>query len=146
MKRSAAATAGNYSWTPQRRSAVYCSPSCGGECQWSAFQSALKFAKELCKRLGPGWEPDVRENLGWYCAVRFPGEGAGRDTLLRMSVDASSAYRAKSLGVVIGYSIGLGSRWTRGKTPEAAVKAARAWLKEEQAKLVTLGDALKEFR
>lgn len=36
-----------------------------------AYQAAVRKAKTLAKRCGPGWEPWVWENLGWhFCAVR----------------------------------------------------------------------------
>jgi len=57
------------SWTPRRRGDIYCAPACGGGCTHAAFLKAHADAKRLCKRLGPGWEADVYENLGWHYSV-----------------------------------------------------------------------------
>lgn len=53
-------------WTAVRRGRIYCSPLCGGGCTLAAFNRANKEAGALAKRLGPGWKPEVWENLGWH--------------------------------------------------------------------------------
>lgn len=68
---------------PVRIGAIYCSPWCGCECRWTAYERANENAAAMCKYLGPGWTPRVWENFGWhYSAVkgrmeimpRTPGE------------------------------------------------------------------------
>lgn len=54
------------SWIPVRRGPIYCAPACGGRCTWAAYQQALKASRDIARRLGPGWEPNVWENLGWH--------------------------------------------------------------------------------
>lgn len=56
-------------WTPRAQGAVYCSPACGGACRRAAFDRAVGESRELARRMGPGWRPDVWENLGWHYAV-----------------------------------------------------------------------------
>lgn len=51
---------------PVRRGGVYCAPFCGANCTWAAFQDATKKAKDMARKLGPGWEPRVSENMCWY--------------------------------------------------------------------------------
>jgi hypothetical protein len=36
----------------------------------AAHDKAVKDAARLAKRMGPGWEPEVWENLGWHYSVR----------------------------------------------------------------------------
>lgn len=57
-------------WTPRRRGPFYCSPRCGASCTYAAFMTATRKAAALCKRLGPGWEPRVWENMGWHYSVQ----------------------------------------------------------------------------
>ncbi|MEN6550088.1 MAG: hypothetical protein ABFE07_28935 [Armatimonadia bacterium] len=52
-------------WEPQRRGAIYCSPACGGDCTWAEYQRAKRCAERLARKL-PGFEPVVKENLGWH--------------------------------------------------------------------------------
>jgi hypothetical protein len=48
---------------------IYCSPACGGRCTKSAFDLATSKAAELAARMGPGWKPNVWENLGWHWQI-----------------------------------------------------------------------------
>jgi hypothetical protein len=51
---------------PVRNGDVYCSPWCGASCTWKAFTLATSEATQLAEELGPGWKPDVWENMGWH--------------------------------------------------------------------------------
>lgn len=57
-------------WKPVRRGSIYCAPGCGRGCTWVEYRRAVKRAEEMVALLGPGWEPVVTENLGWFCHVR----------------------------------------------------------------------------
>lgn len=57
-------------WTPIADGDVYCSPRCGMKCKRSWYDIAIEQALELAARMGPGWEPDVWENLGWHWRVK----------------------------------------------------------------------------
>ena len=72
MRRPARLNKANKSWTPVRKSNVFCSPACGGgarTCSQEKFDLAKKRAEELAELMGPGWEPIVYENLGWHYRV-----------------------------------------------------------------------------
>lgn len=43
-----------------------CAKWCGRGCTEEEYQKAKRDAKELCKKLGPGWKPHIWENLGWH--------------------------------------------------------------------------------
>jgi hypothetical protein len=53
-------------WNPVRKGAIYCSPACGFGCTWAQHEEAKERAELLAKRLGPGWKPEVHENMGWH--------------------------------------------------------------------------------
>lgn len=53
-------------WTPVRNGGVFCSPGCGRGCTWMEHEQALEDAHRLAKGLGPGWKPEVWENMGWH--------------------------------------------------------------------------------
>lgn len=57
-------------WTARRFGVFYCSPRCGAHCTRAAFETATRKAAALCKRLGPGWEPRVWENMGWFYSAQ----------------------------------------------------------------------------
>ena len=58
-------------WKPRSRlGGIYCSPACGGGCTRADYDRAVRASKALAERMGEGWEPQVWENLGWYCAVK----------------------------------------------------------------------------
>lgn len=57
-------------WTPRRFGLFYCSPRCGAHCTRAEFETATRKAAALCKRLGPGWEPCVWENMGWFYSAQ----------------------------------------------------------------------------
>lgn len=61
------------SWKPVRRGALYCAPACGGGCTWAAYGEAHRKGNELARRLGPGWSPNVWENLGWHYSATAAG-------------------------------------------------------------------------
>lgn len=61
----------------------YCSSKCGGGCTKAEFDRAVRVATKTASLLGPGWTPQVSENLGWHsratCGERddlgfFPAE------------------------------------------------------------------------
>ena len=56
---------GAEAWKPIRRGDVYCSPRCGFDCTYAAFERANKEAAALVARLGGEWKPHVWENCGW---------------------------------------------------------------------------------
>lgn len=59
-------------WNPRLRGETYCSPACGGKkgfCTLAAYEKATARALEVVADLGPGWKPEVFENLGWHCSV-----------------------------------------------------------------------------
>ena len=58
------------SWKPVLRAGgIYCSTACGGGCTKAAYDSAVKQAAALAKKMGKGWKPFVHENLGWHYRV-----------------------------------------------------------------------------
>jgi hypothetical protein len=60
-------------WTPVRDGDIYCSPACGAGCTFKAWEEAQAKSKAMADDLGPGWTPNVWENLGWYCGARAAG-------------------------------------------------------------------------
>lgn len=57
-------------WTPKLKGNVFCSPACGFGCKKADFDRASARANALAANLGPGWQPDVWENGGWYWEVK----------------------------------------------------------------------------
>lgn len=57
-------------WAPVLNGDIFCSPRCGGGCTKAEYDAAVTAADALAAKLGPGWEPDIWENLGWHYAVR----------------------------------------------------------------------------
>lgn len=98
---------------------IYCSPWCGGKCTKAAHDGAVKRAKALAKRCGPGFKPRVWENLGWhYSAVSANG-------LLKVHPCG------KSFTAYLGDK-GAGGRWAIVRpTPRAAIKAVRALVQDD---------------
>lgn len=111
---------GKNAWKPKRHGNFYCSPACGGECTWAAYQKAVKDSKALAKKLGKGWKPRVWENLGWHWEV------------------------TKGL-LTVGWHCGEYSAncnhhfWNSGKTPQLAIQKVRD---EIQCRISELQDAL----
>ena len=54
------------SWEPVRHATVYCAPACGSGCTLEEHDEAVRKAAALAKKLGPAWEPNVWENMGWH--------------------------------------------------------------------------------
>lgn len=113
-------------WTPVRKGKVYCSPLCGDNCLYSDYTKAMKDAAALTAELGPGWTPDVSENLGWHWGADY------MDGRLNVS---PSIKHTKHGGVwtqkVLGYRAylskdpGPGGDWVgHGKTPRQSVADA----------------------
>ena len=65
------------SWKPVLRAGgIYCSTACGGGCTKAAYDSAVKQAAALAKKMGKGWKTHVHENLGWWWTV-YKGKPVG---------------------------------------------------------------------
>lgn len=92
-------------WEPVRVGAVYCSPACGGQCTFAAYQKATKDAARIAAKLGDGWKPRVWENLGWHFKV------VRGKAIVHKSFDGT--YQSECDGRF----------WERGATPQAAVDA-----------------------
>lgn len=60
----------DYTQPPVLRGDIYCSPWCGGRCKKSDYDWAVAEADRLAREMGPGWEPVVHENLGWFYYVK----------------------------------------------------------------------------
>lgn len=119
-------------WTPRRRGPIYCSPVCGSDCTWAAYQSALKLSAALAKRLGKGWDAHVWENCGWhYVLYKGPlsvhvSVQAGRRRYWAQLTDDPTRQ---------GYGSMLWSNQPHCVTPEAAI---RGQLQEAQAVIARL--------
>lgn len=103
------------SWKAVRRGATYCSPGCGAKCTWEKYQHAKRMARALAKRLGPGWKPEVWENMGWHWKAAGPGGALVYD----QGIYGGGPHYWCSIppGVVQFQGV--------GKTPEAAFRRAR---------------------
>jgi hypothetical protein len=98
------------SWKAVRRGDIYCAPACGGNCTWSAYQSAKRSAARIVKKLGTGWKPYVHENMGWHYCAKSADDGQ------------TSVYRHHDKP---GYWASIHGLWIgEGETPLAAVKHA----------------------
>lgn len=60
------------SWTPVANGLIYCAPACGHGCTQIQYGTAIHQAMALAMKLGPGWEPNVWENLGWHYKAISP--------------------------------------------------------------------------
>lgn len=57
-------------WTPRALpNGVYCSPRCGASCKRKDYERAVAKSEKVAKALGPGWKPEVWENMGWFWRV-----------------------------------------------------------------------------
>ncbi|WP_454727895.1 MULTISPECIES: hypothetical protein [Cupriavidus] len=56
-------------WTPVLQGKVFCSPACGSRCKKADYERATQRAAALVQELGPGWQPRIWENGGWYFEV-----------------------------------------------------------------------------
>ncbi len=103
------------SWDAKDKGGRYCAPACGRGCTTKERDIAVASAALLARTLGPGWEPEVWENLGWHYEVRSP---CGR-----LSVHPSGT----GFIAFLGESGGIGGRWAeRGDTPQEAIDATVA--------------------
>ncbi len=115
-------------WEPIRKGEIYCSPSCGGKCTWSAFKRAHANGKALAKRLGNGWKVRVWENLGWHWEVT--------NKVLRVSrSDNSYSCMIEPHYAWFGYP-------KHASTPESAIKATVEMVKHEIDAVVKIRDAM----
>ena len=102
------------SWTPVRRGHVYCSPACGAKCLYTDYVEARRTAQMMAEALGPGWKPQVWENMGWFFRVERGPLG------VRRQEDAPVARRYQCANwddQLLGWTQG------EGRTPRAAVAA-----------------------
>lgn len=80
----------------------YCAPACGYHCTKAAYQQAVKDSRALAKACGPGWIPEVHENLGWHFHATHKGTGAsvsknrGRSYWAQVVVDGSQIHLTRS--------------------------------------------------
>lgn len=72
-------------------------------------------AGEICRDLGPGWVPNVTENLGWFVGVQRDGFRVSYYPKEKLSLVG------RPDGGVIG----------RGRTPRSALRNARKELERE---------------
>lgn len=92
-------------WTPVRRGKIFCSPACGADCTYEAYQKAKHDAQLVAQLLGPKWKPVVSENCKWFWSVQLdsglglvmsisPTEHKGRITFSAMmgSIAGSGDY------------------------------------------------------
>lgn len=83
----------NDRWTPVLRGDIYCSPACGADCKKADYDRVTEVAKQVAARLGPGWTPCVKENLGWFyevhkgSAVVCPISSGGFSATIRFDID-----------------------------------------------------------
>ena len=130
------------SWQPVRKGAVYCSPACGAGCLHKDYLEVVDSARRLARIMGPGWTPQVRENLGWYAGVVSP---CG---YLSVRIYFSEAHRAGQRY----YSVFLsdtphqqGGRWTgSSEDPQEAVQQAVAKLALEAEQLNKVLEAVED--
>lgn len=121
-------------YEPIRRGTIYCAPFCGAKCTWAAFQDATKKAKILARTLGPGWKPQVNENMCWYW-------GATKGV---MKVYASNNHGGSkgSVGKYTCYCDTSTQFLGQGRTPKLAVSRAIAAF---DAHLLSLSKQRKEL-
>lgn len=107
-------------------------------------------ADVLTMELGDGWEPRVRENLGWHwSAVRgglkvHPASCPPSSVLLDALCSASAGYLA-----FLGEANSVGGKWvSRGETPTEAVRNVVKCAMGEIKSLLAIVDGvfLKETR
>ena len=115
---------------PVERDGIYCSPWCGFKCTKAAYDRAVREADQLCKLLGPGWEPEVWENTGWNFAAH---KGGAKVTPNKRGSTLAGTYTIESY---TGWC-NFGEKQTieRGETPGEAIAAARAAMEQVVANL-----------
>lgn len=107
-------------WTPRRYKhkgyIAYCSPACGYHCPLVEYKLAMKQAECAVQQLGPGWEPVLNENMGWFPKVQNSEIGA---TIHIDDIRGKIYYNCELL--YKGHQ-----QWGRGsKTPAGALKKAK---------------------
>lgn len=108
------------SWKPHRRGAIFCSPACGFQCTVSAHEKAKKSASDLVKKMGPGWQARVWENLGWHW------NAVSKNGYLKIHPSSGEGYTA-----FLGEK-GGGGKWAQhGRTPQEAIAAVVLQAREE---------------
>jgi len=120
-------------WTPVRRGSIYCSPACGGDCTFDAYQVALKNAAKLAECLGPDWRGDVWENLGWHYRALSACKR------IKVNPNHWGGKNPESYSAFLGAPDFPGGKWAvSGKTPEEAVKLVIAYAKKDVGAYVDL--------
>ncbi len=100
------------SWEPINEGETYCAPACGLGCTVKEYDITTANAEMLAQTLGPGWVPQVWENLGWHCSAESPCD--------RLSVQPLST----GFIAFLGEPGAMGGRWAeQGYTPQEAVTA-----------------------
>ncbi len=121
---------------------VYCSPACGNDCTYEAFDRANRMAKELAKSLtaktGRQWHPNVWENLGWHWSAVCEGS---RLTVSPLNHGVDDGYHA-FISMCDEPTIGGGEFVASGPTAYHAVKAVVDKYKEDLAHRAECGKAL----
>lgn len=98
---------------------IYCSSWCGCRCTKRMYDAAVRGARSLCADLGPGWQPEVHENVGWHYKAR--------SECGRISVFGTTSYTAG-----LGRPGENGYFWVAyGRTPKAAVRNLVAKIRDQ---------------
>jgi hypothetical protein len=116
-------------WKPVRRGALYCSPSCGGNCTHAAYLKAHKEAEDCLRQMKTGgWSIRVHENLGWHWDLTHTDAHLTLCNSMycgKMSYFAMLSHNTQNAG---------NTEWTkndRHKDPNKAVEAVLACAQEE---------------
>lgn len=90
----------------------YCSKTrCGRGCTRAEYEDAVRRADSAAVALGPQWQAQVWENLGWHAKAVIPGE-------IRIEVHANTGSPETFTALLHHDWIG------RGNTPAAALSQA----------------------
>lgn len=100
----------------KRKGERFCCPGCGRGCTWDEYLRAVKAAKKLIDRLGPGWVARVWDNLGWHYSAELAEA--------RLSVSVYTHKRETTYHVLMHYEADAGGGvWhASAPTPEAAIQ------------------------
>jgi hypothetical protein len=112
---------------PVRSGDKYCAPFCGRGCTWQEFERATKAAADLAAKCGPGFEPEVWENLGWHaCAVK-KGKEYGCISVYHDVYQDNVLYYAS-----VNDDRRPGGKWfAKSHSPKHAIKLVFRQMKEE---------------
>jgi hypothetical protein len=111
---------------PIRKGEFYGSPACCNArlCKYADFVQATKDADAMVEQLGPAWEPNVFENLGWHAFARLKHASERY-----ISVSADRRGRGGRITSTVRYSVlvnlpGGGSVSASGRDVRKAMRAA----------------------